>query len=125
MIKVTSSGSYKHADNYFKDLLDFDITALLMKYGFIGVDLLRQASPKDTGLMADSWSYDIHHGKSSASLWFTNSDVEHGCNVAILVQYGHGTRGGTYVSGVDFINPPMNTLFQQMLKDFVREVKAL
>jgi hypothetical protein len=42
--------------------------------------------------------------------------------IAILLQYGHGTGGGGYVVGVDYINPAIKPIFENVLEECWREV---
>jgi hypothetical protein len=39
-----------------------------------------------------------------------------------MLQYGHGTRNGGYVQGLDYINPVMQPIFDQIAADMWREV---
>lgn len=94
----------------------------LERTGQKGVDALSAATPVDTGKTASSWSYEIVRGDGTATIKWLNSDVEGGCNVAMLIQYGHGTRGGTYVEGIDYINPALQPVFDEMADEVWKEV---
>jgi len=94
----------------------------LEKYGQMGVDALRQATPKRTGKTADSWSYEIHETKDSVSIVWTNSNNNKWANVAVLIQYGHATRSGGYVEGIDYINPAMKPVFEKIADGIWGEV---
>ena len=89
-----------------------------------GVDALQQATPKETGVLASSWYYVVIKNGGDVTIEWHNSDIEGGYNVAILVQYGHGTGTGGYVSGNDFINPAMLDVFQKLADDLWREVTS-
>lgn len=109
--------------NYLDHLSKLNFEALLIKYAELGVESLRASSPKRTGLMANDWSYEIiRSGNDSYSIEWHNNDIEGGCNVAVLIQYGHGTRGGGYVSGIDFINPAMEPVVAQLADELWKEV---
>ena len=88
----------------------------------VRVDALASATPKDTGLTASSWGYEIQHNGERSSIIFTNSNTNKGCNIAILLQYGHGTRNGGYVQGRDYINPAIQPIFDQIASDAWKEV---
>jgi len=88
----------------------------------MGVDALRDATPKDTGKTADSWGYEIIVNNGSASIVWTNSNQNHGVYIAVLIQYGHATRGGGYVQGRDYINPAMRPVFDKIANDAWLEV---
>ena len=95
---------------------------ILDKYGRAGVQALREATPKDTGLTATSWDYRIVHGKDYVSLEWTNTNIVDGIPVAVLLQYGHGTANGSYVQGIDYINPALKPIFDAIARDVWKEV---
>ena len=96
---------------------------ILPKYAQQGVDALSDATPKDTGLTAASWSYEIIQNADSISIFFNNSNVVDGYyNVAILLQFGHGTRNGGYVAGRDYINPAILPVLEKIAKNAWEEV---
>lgn len=78
-----------------------------------GVAALAAVTPTDTGLTASSWSYEIDMSNGVIIRWF-NTHVEEGANIAILLQYGHGTGTGGYVSGLDYINPAIKPIFDEI-----------
>ena len=97
----------------------------LAKYGQMGVDALSEATPKRTGLTAASWSYEIVENENGVSIVWSNSHVEKGyANIALLLQYGHGTRNGGYVKGVDYINPALAPVFDEIAKSVWEEMKS-
>lgn len=95
----------------------------LSKYGEMGVKALREATPKRTGLTAASWSYEIIKTDTGISIVWNNSHVEGGyANIALLLQYGHGTRNGGYVQGIDYINPALAPVFEEIAKSAWEEI---
>lgn len=97
----------------------------LDKYGRAGVAALSSATPIDSGLTASSWSYEIEHTDGSAKITFTNSNIQNGVPIAIILQYGHGTGTGGWVEGRDYINPAVQPLFDQIANEAWREVTKL
>lgn len=97
----------------------------LDKYGREGVAALASATPTDTGQTASSWSYEIKNANGSASITFNNSNIQNGVPIAIILQYGHGTRNGGWVQGRDYINPVIQPLFDKIANDAWREVTKL
>lgn len=94
------------------------------RYGQMGVRALEQASPVDKGDMARSWKYRIVQNRGSVTIEWYNTDSNDGENIAILVQYGHGTGTGGYVEGRDFINPAMKDVFQTIADQLWKEVTS-
>lgn len=87
-----------------------------------GVAALSAATPVDTGLTANSWKYEITHNKESATISFTNTNIQNGVPIAVILQYGHATRNGGWVQGRDYINPAIQPIFDEIAKDAWREV---
>lgn len=97
----------------------------LDKYGREGVAALASATPVDTGLTANSWSYEIVHGNGSVAISFHNSNIQNGVPIAIILQYGHGTGTGGWVEGRDYINPAIRPIFDRLANEAWREVTKL
>lgn len=127
MARLQVEGNWNKTFNYMTDLLTIEdrLDVLLNRYGAEGVNLLSKETPKYSGLAASSWDYTIDRSANSIEITWHNYDIEGGYNVAILIQYGHGTRGGTYVAGTDFINPVMQPLFERFADDIYKEVTSL
>lgn len=94
----------------------------LNRFGIKGVNALRSNTPVDSGITADSWNYKIDRSKDSIKISFLNSNINEGVNVAILIQYGHATRSGSWVEGIDYINPALSPVFEEMSKEIWEEV---
>lgn len=119
-------GSFKNT----RRLLDIkkknaQIDAILNKYGMAGVEALSAATPKDTGLTAASWDFRIVHGNNADSIQFFNTNLNKGVNIAIILQYGHGTRNGGYVQGIDYINPVSAEILDAMANEIWTEVMSI
>lgn len=125
MISVESKGDFSKVTNYLERLKGVVNLSILDKYGREGVAALKKATPIDSGNTAGSWSYEIERTKDSATLYFKNSHVNNGCNIAVILQYGHGTRNGGWVEGVDYINPALKPIFQNLADEAWKEVKSL
>ncbi len=99
---------------------------LLNKYGEMGVKALSEATPKDTGDTANSWSYEIEETEGSVRIiWNNTSTTKDGIPIVVLLHYGHGTRNGGYVQGRDFINPAMRPVFDSIAEKAWEEVVKL
>lgn len=88
----------------------------------MGVEALRDVTPVDTGTTADSWDYTIERKPGSVSIYWTNSNINDGVVIAVILQYGHGTGTGGYVEGTDYIRPAMKPVFDQIAKDAWEEI---
>lgn len=97
----------------------------LDKFGREGVAALSSMTPVDSGKTANSWYYEISNNKSSITIAFKNSNIQNGIPVAILIQYGHATRNGGYVRGIDFINPAIKPIFDKIADAAWREVNKV
>lgn len=97
----------------------------LDKYGREGVAALASATPVDSGLTANSWYYEIENQNGSATISFYNSNVNKGVPIAIILQYGHGTRNGGWVQGRDYINPTIQPVFDKIAEAAWKEVTGL
>lgn len=126
MIRITTKGDFKKTESYLNRLKDTkQILGILNKYGERGVELLRSVTPMDSGRTASSWGYEIESNGDEHSIVFTNSNVNNGVNIAIILQHGHGTRNGGYVQGRDYINPAIRQTFEEMKAELIREVQRI
>ena len=122
MIGVSSSGSTKRTQRFLNDLLSGDIYGDLSRYGQMGVDALARATPQDTGLTAGSWDYRIVEEGGQIGIVWVNLNEAGRSNVAIMLQYGHGTGTGGYVQGRDYINPAIQPIFDQIQNEVWRRI---
>ena len=123
MITLQSKGSFNNTYRFLEFLNRKEYFKRLNEYGQKGVDALSAATPKKTGLTAASWSYEIKEKLNGLEIIWTNSNkTENGIPIVILLQYGHGTSGGAYVQGRDFINPALKPIFDQIADDVWKEV---
>lgn len=121
-ISFTTSGSYAKTFGFLHSITERRIFSVMDRYGPVGVAALAAATPKDSGVTAQSWDYTISEKNGVHAIEWHNSHIVGGVNVAILIQYGHGTGTGGYVQGHDYINPVTKTIFDQILADIQKEV---
>jgi len=122
LVTMKQSGSLKNFEGFLYKNRKRRLYQLLNEYGKQGVELLRDATPVDTGKTATGWDYEIEVNSQGVSLYWVNSNVNEGVPIAILIQYGHATRKGTYVQGVDYINPALRPLFESMGEKLWKEM---
>lgn len=125
MITFRQKGDFSKLTRYLEKVKSVVKLSDLDKYGKEGVAALASATPVDTGLTASSWSYEIKHGNGTVSISFKNSNIQNGVPIAIILQYGHGTRNGGWVQGRDYINPAIQPIFDKIANDAWREVTKL
>lgn len=113
-ISFSHRGSFNKTEKFLRAMQRLKVSQLVKDQAQAGVDALRQATPKDSGLAASSWSYQIVQNGSGVTITWTNSDVENGFPVAIMLQHGYGTGTGGYVQGRDYINPAMQPVFDKI-----------
>lgn len=125
MITFRQKGDFSKTTQYFEHLKEFMKLGILDKYGREGVEALSSATPVESGVTAASWYYEIEHSKDSAAISFSNSHVNQGVPIAIILQYGHGTGTGGWVQGRDYINPAIQPLFDKIAEEAWKEVTRL
>lgn len=124
MIKVSSRGSFDKSMSFLQRMRRRDQFTILAKYGPIGVEALKGATPVDSAETSESWYYEIVNRPGYFAIHWYNSHVEDPgrISIAAILQYGHATRTGGWVEGRDYINPAMRPIFDQMVNDMWREV---
>lgn len=122
MISIKTRGNFNKTEKLLKKSLGKDWRNVLSKYGEAGCSMLSSNSPIDSGLMSSSWRYSIEESRNRVSVIWHNDDIENGYNVAILIQYGHATKNGGWVEGIDFINPSLRPIFDSLAEAAWKEV---
>ena len=122
MITFRQKGDFSKLARYFERVKKAVKLSDLDKYGREGVAALASATPVDTGKTASSWNYKIEYSDGSVSITFNNTNINKGVPIAIILQYGHGTRNGGWVEGRDYINPAIQPIFDRITESAWREV---
>lgn len=125
MISFRQKGDFSKLDRFLERAKAAAHLSILDKYGREGVAALASATPMDTGKTADSWFYEISHDNGSATITFSNSNINKGVPIAIILQYGHGTGTGGWVEGRDYINPAIQPIFDRIANDAWKEVTKI
>lgn len=122
MVTFVHEGNLSKTFLFLKRAVKFKLEDL-DKYGMAGVDALAEATPKRTGLTADSWYYEIIQDENGVRIEWRNRNVVEGwANVAVLLQYGHATGTGGWVEGIDYINPALRPIFETIADNAWKEV---
>ncbi len=122
MITFRQKGDFNKVSSYFERVKEVIHAGQLDRYGEEGVRALADATPKDTGLTAASWTYRITRANGYAAISFDNTNFQNGVPIAIILQYGHATRNGGYVQGIDYINPALRPIFEKIADEAWEEV---
>lgn len=124
MIRIKQSGNFNNTERFFKRAQKMDFFRNLEKYAREGVTALTSATPVDSGKTAASWDYEIQKRQGKVSIYWTNSNINNGVPIAVILQYGHGTNRGGYVQGRDYINPAIRPIFDKIAENAWKEVTS-
>lgn len=122
MFGITQEGDFSKSIDFLKKAKKTLSESSLEKYGQMGVEALRNATPRDTGKTAESWYYEIKKTKGSLTITWLNRNINDGVPIAVILQYGHGTGTGGWVKGIDYINPALEPVFDKIVEDVWKEV---
>ena len=113
-VKVEVGGDFNNLERFLNKIRGKSYLNVLDEFGREGVSALASATPIDSGTTANAWSYEIHYSKGSVEIDWTNSNIQDGVNIAVILQYGHGTGTGAYIQGRDYINPALRPVFNSI-----------
>lgn len=125
MISAKVTGSWDTIARYLEGIRRKKYVRIIEKYGQKGVEALSKATPTDTGTTASSWRYVVKTDKGGTTLEFHNDHINKGVNIAIILQYGHGTGTGGWVEGRDYINPAIQPVFDELVEELWKEVRSV
>lgn len=125
MVKFSQKGDFSKLTNFLERARESVHVGDLDKYGRAGVAALSSATPVDSGQTANSWSYEIINKNGSVTISFNNSNIQNGVPIAIILQYGHGTKNGGWVQGRDYINPAIQPVFDEIVDNAWKEVTKI
>ena len=122
-VTITSIGDFSKTESWLAKVSSNQKPTSLIRLGEMGVRALESATPRDTGITASSWSYDvIKTGRGWDLVFYNSGHPESRIPVALLIQYGHGTKNGGYIPPIDFINPALKPILAQAGELLAREV---
>ena len=125
MISFRQMGDFSKLTRFLERAKEAVHIGGLDKFGKEGVAALASATPVDSGKTANSWYYEIENRKNSITIAFYNSNIQNGVPIAVILQYGHGTRNGGWVQGRDYINPAIRPIFDKIANNAWKEVTKL
>lgn len=121
-ITFKHKGDFNKTFSFFERVKKGDFYKKLEQYGEEGVAALSKATPIDTGLTAKSWHYKVERSKTGVTISWYNDNVNDGVNIALILQYGHGTPSGHYIRGKNYIKPAIKPIFEQIEESVWKEV---
>ena len=124
MFSLSSKGDFRDTEAFLQKMVKLDIPSQLATFGERGVQALAAATPTDSGVTASSWTYEVKKLGYGYSLEWHNTNVNNGVNIAIILQYGHGTGTGGYVQGRDYINPAIQPIMDQIAEEVWKVVTS-
>lgn len=113
-VKFEVSGGFTKTERFLNRMKRREYLNVLDEFGRDGVQALRNATPVESGLTAESWDYEIKRTRDYVEIIWTNSNINDGVPIAVILQYGHGTGTGGYVQGRDYINPAIRPIFDKI-----------
>lgn len=123
-ISMSIGGSTVRTEKFLQTMQTPNLFSDLSSLGQRGVAALASATPADTGLTANSWGYEItSKGGQYTITWYNTHTIE-GVNIAIILQYGHGTGTGGWVAGRDYINPAIQPIFDDIANEMWKKVTS-
>lgn len=124
MIRFVHKGDFGKTEKFLSYAKKLKLESKMNAYGEIGVNALASATPKSSGKTASSWDYKVEVGNSGASISWSNSNVNKGVNIAVILNYGHGTGTGGYVAGREYISPAIQPIFDEIVNSVWGEVTS-
>lgn len=113
-VKFEVSGGFTKTERFLNRMKRREYLNVLDEFGRDGVQALRNATPIDSGATAEAWDYEIKRTRDYTEIVWTNSNINDGVPIAVILQYGHGTGTGGYVQGRDYINPAIRPIFDKI-----------
>lgn len=121
-ISFESSGDWRETDSFLRRMMTDDPYLEAVKLAEAGVQALVDATPKDSGITASLWTYEIEESDGGFTIWFKNGSENQGFNIAAGLQYGHATGQGAWIQGTDYVNPAIRPIFDKMTATVWKEV---
>lgn len=125
MISFTQKGDFSKITRFLEKVKGVAHNSALEKYAQEGVEALSAATPVESGETANSWYYEIERKKGEVAIAFCNSNIQNGVPIAVILQYGHGTRNGGWVQGRDYINPAIQPVFDKIAEAAWKEMAKI
>lgn len=124
MLSVTVSGHFDRTEGFLARLLRTDIRSKLEAIGKQGVSALTALTPKDSGITASVWGYVVEGRNGVWSLSWTNSNINKGVPIAIILEHGHATGTGGWVRGRSYIPRALHPIMDKLADEAWKAVTS-
>jgi hypothetical protein len=124
-IKIKSKGNFNSTDKYFykaQHIMDKDKIEEIANSAVLKLKLATPISSPET---LNGWGYSLVYNNSGFKLTFTNSNIQNGINVAILLNDGHATKEGTWISGLNYLPEVTREIYDDIMDKTWKELKNL
>lgn len=116
-IKVKSKGDFKNTETFLLSHKESQFTEdQIEDIAEESVKLFRNNTPSKSGKTAESWRYEIKKINGEYVIDLHNDNIQNGFNIAILVDSGHATSDGHWVSGQHYIDQTIKDIFKYINK---------
>ena len=109
-IKVKVKGTYDKTYKYFHTALTITSIQKLKSIAEKALEKLKDATPKDSNLTANSWGYEI---------------IKNGVNIAIILDAGHATVDGRWIEGKKYLDKVTKEIYDDIMQETWEELKNL
>lgn len=123
-LKWSAKSDFSKSKKYLRKLHTKKFQNLLMKYADLGVQALKEATPKDSGFTAESWYADVEIAETYGLIYWKNSHYNQGYPIAILIDIGHGTGTGGYVKPHPYIDKSLRPVMKDLNTAIRKEVQS-
>jgi hypothetical protein len=124
-VEFKHTGDFSKTQEFLLKLINKEYLIKLSEYGRQGVEALAAVTPKRTGLTAASWTYEISDDGRNTTIQWKNTNIQNGINIAVILDYGHGTGRGTYVQGRHYISPAIQPVFDKIAEECWKEITSV
>lgn len=122
-IRVKHRGNFNNLERFLKNASKSDDISRYARFGEMGLQALRDATPVESGLTAASWGYTLEVSESGVRISWTNSNINNYVPIAVIVDKGHETGTGGHVEGRDYIDPSIRPVFDQIIDEVWKELR--
>lgn len=123
VIRFKQHGNWDKTTDYLNRTSMITDKVFLDKVATDGLEELRKATPKKTGILSSDWGYELVRRGKGYGILYTNSNVVNGVNIAILVDNGHMSKTGTWVSGQHFLDDAIQKVYEKIMNEIWKELR--